>query len=44
MLYKLATVLAIVASAAAATIEIDVGEDGLKFDPESITAAVGDVY
>jgi hypothetical protein len=35
--------LALAASVSGATISIDVGKDGaLKFDPDSVTAAVGD--
>lgn len=34
--------LALAATASAAIISIDVGEDGLVFSPESTTAAVGD--
>ena len=43
MLNKFNTLLALVASAAAATIDVKVGDGALRFDPESITAAVGDV-
>lgn len=39
-----ALLLALVASATAADINIDVGKGGLKFEPESVTAAVGDKY
>lgn len=36
--------LALVVAVYATTISIDVGEDGaLKFDPESVTANIGDV-
>jgi len=44
MYRSILSLLALAATATAATIEIDVGEDGnLAFDPNSVTAAVGDV-
>ena len=44
-MYRLLTLLIVLAATvSAATIDIDVGEDGsLKFNPASTTAAVGDV-
>jgi hypothetical protein len=43
MYRSLISVLALVATASAATIKIDVGEEGLNFTPSSQTAAVGDI-
>ncbi|KAH8590613.1 Cupredoxin [Bisporella sp. PMI_857] len=42
MLKSLATLLALAAAVSAANIDIDVGEDGITFNPDTITAAVGD--
>jgi len=43
MYRSLISVLALVATASAATITIDVGEEGLNFTPSSQTADVGDI-
>ena len=39
----LTTLLPLLSITYAKTTSVDVGEDGLKFDPDTVTAAVGDV-
>ncbi|RDW85524.1 hypothetical protein BP5796_03849 [Coleophoma crateriformis] len=43
MFRPLISMLAVAAAAQAATIDIDVGDNGLKFTPNTSTAAIGDV-
>ena len=40
---KFLTSIAMAASATAATVRIDVGENGLAFTPNNVTAAMGDM-